>query len=113
VLPATPTSPVSETFTSQIFAQGTAFRTFTAAQDGTVTVTLLGGPAGTPLGLGVGLPGETAGHCQLTVAINASPGGPTVLSGPIDAGMFCAGVFDIGDIPPATAAPFSIRIDHP
>jgi len=106
-------SPVSETFTSQIFAQGSAFRTFTASQAGTVTITLLGGPAGMPLGLGLGLPGETAGHCQLTFVINASPGGATVLSNAVDAGTFCAGVFDVGDIPPSTAVPFSIRIDHP
>jgi hypothetical protein len=106
-------SPVSETFASQIFAQGSAFRTFTASQAGTVTVRLLGGPLGMTLGLGLGLPGETAGHCQLTFVIDASPDGATVVSSAVDPGSYCAGVFDVGGIPASTAVAFSIRIDHP
>jgi len=115
---STVTSPVSETFTSQIDAGGSAFRTFTALQAGNVTVTLVGGPAGLPVGLGLGLPDQVAGattrpagHCRLNTVINATAGAAVTTA--VDAGSYCAGVFDIGGITAPNQIAFSIRIDHP
>ena len=113
----TPTSPATETFASTLTAQGAAFRTFTASQAGNVSVTLVSdGPPTIPFGLGLGIQGgvsspSTAG-CNLTIALNTAPGDIAQITAPVDAGSYCAGIYDIGNIGSGTVN-FSVQIVHP
>ena len=113
----TPTSPATETLASTLGAQQSAFRTFTASQAGTVSVTLVSdGPPTIPFGLGLGIQGGvsspgTAG-CNLTIALNTAPGDIAQITAPVDAGSYCAGIYDIGNIGSGTVN-FSVQIVHP
>ncbi len=108
----TPTSPTTETFASAITAQGTAFRVFTVSQAGTVSVTLVSdGPPAIPFGLGVGVRAGATG-CNLNTAVNTMPGDTAQITVPVDAGSYCTGIYDIGNVPPG-GVNFSVRIVHP
>jgi hypothetical protein len=108
----TPVSPTTETFASTLAVQGTAFRTFTVSQAGTVSVTLVSdGPPTIPFGLGLGVRAGATG-CNLTTAVTTMPGDTAQITAPVDAGAYCAGIYDIGNIPSGEVN-FSVRIVHP
>ena len=113
----TPTSPTTETLASTLGAQEAAFRTFTVAQAGTVSVTLISdGPPTIPFGLGLGVQSgvsspSTAG-CNLLTRVNTMPGNTAQITAPVDAGSYCAGIYDIGNIGSGTVN-FSVQIVHP
>jgi hypothetical protein len=103
----TTTSPITETWTGIIGAGGTASRSFTTSQPGTVTVTLTLSDA--PLGIGIGVPRTANGGCRLTVSRLAEAGG--TISAPADAGAYCVQLFDDGAV--IKQAGFSVQIVYP
>jgi hypothetical protein len=89
----------TDTFTGQMAPGGTAMHQFIASAGGTVNVTLTTtDPAGTLVGLGIGIPGNNVGACDLTKTVQARPGTAAQLSATVDAGDFCAGAFDVGGL---------------
>ena len=72
---------------------------FTASANGTVNVTLTAtDPAGTLVGLAIGIPGNNVGTCDLTKTVQARPGTTAQLSAVVELGQFCAGTFDVGGL---------------
>ena len=112
--PSAPTSPTTETLNGSMAQNGTAIRTFTATQAGTVSVTLAsaGPPAAIVLGLGVGIRAVTGTDCKFTQTVNTPAGTAPQLTVAVDAGTYCAGVYDIGNIGP-NGITVSITVTHP
>lgn len=104
---STATSPVTETWTGIIGPGGTASRSFTTSQSGTVTVTLTLTDA--PLGIGIGVPRTANGGCRLTVSRVVEAG--ATISAPADAGAYCVQLFDDGAV--IKQAGFSVQIVYP
>jgi hypothetical protein len=123
---ASPTSPtstntatvtaasVSEDFTGTVPVGGSAFYSFSVAENGTVAVTYTGasgnGVPGTVwLGLGIGTP--SAEDCATGSTVNTPPATAAQISGTYAPGIYCVKVSDIGNLyAPAT---FSVTIAHP
>lgn len=105
---------ISEAFAGTLAAGGFTFYSFTVSTNGTVNVTLtgVGGavvPSTTWLGLGIGAPsGE---DCVTTSAVNTQAGSTAQLTGTYSAGVYCARVWDIGNL--AGPATFTATIAHP
>jgi hypothetical protein len=96
-----PSAPAAgtQTFTGTMAPRGTAIRTFTASATGTVSVTLsTTDPASTLVGLGIGIPGTSAGACDMTKTIQTRAGSTAQLTASVEAGSYCAGAFDIGTV---------------
>jgi hypothetical protein len=111
--PTTPTtSPVTETFSSQLFLGGTSSRSFTAVKAGTATVTLVnaGGSSSLKLGFGIGVPDEVGSGCLFTRSTEDAVAG-TSYTLPVDAGTYCVRVYDIGQL--TSNITFSITITRP
>src|SRR4029077_14100744 len=97
--PTTPAAgPGTQSLTAVMAPTGSAVRTFTASAAGTVTVTLNSTSPATVVGLGIGIPGTSAGGCDMTSTVNASGGSAPQISASVDAGTFCAGAFDRGTV---------------
>ena len=107
--PSSPSSTMSENWSSVVAPKGTSSRSFTVTKAGTITVTPTG--AGATLGLGIGLPRVTGGGCRLGVAVNASPGSSPQISTAADAGQYCVQVYDLGTLTDPVG--FALKIDHP
>jgi hypothetical protein len=103
----TPTSPVTETWTGIVGAAGTASRSFTSNQSGTITVTLT--TSGVPLGIGLGVPRTANGGCRLTVSQVVTAGG--TVSTTADAGNYCVQLYDDGAV--VSQAAFIVTIVYP
>ncbi len=123
----TPTSPTTtaaattvaeptatEEFAGTVAAGEFSFYSFTVDQNGTVRVTLedVSGrnvPSTVWLGLGIGTPsGE---DCATTTAVNTQAGASAQLSGTYAPGIYCARVYDIGNL--IASANFTVSIAHP
>ncbi|MEZ5420358.1 MAG: hypothetical protein R2708_23875 [Vicinamibacterales bacterium] len=104
----------SEVFTGAVPVGGASFFSFTVAENGTVDVTLteVGGPsvpATVWMGLGLGTPsGE---DCATTTAVNIQAAATPQLTGTYTPGIYCARVFDIGNL--VAPAAFAVTIAHP
>jgi hypothetical protein len=123
----TPTSPstttttttvaaasVSEEFTGTLPVGGAAFYSFTVAEYGTVNLTLTQvGGAGVPatVWVGVGLGTPSGEDCSAPTTINTPAGTTAQLTGTYAAGVYCARVWDIGNL--ASRAAFALTIAHP
>jgi hypothetical protein len=107
----TVTSPVTETFASQLFVGGYAFRSFTAAKAGTSTVTLttVGSSTTQKLGMGVGIPDASGSGCLFTRSIETAAGGQ--ISANVDPGVYCVRVWDLGTLTQTTT--FTVTIVRP
>jgi hypothetical protein len=111
--PSTPTSPVTETLEGSMAPNGTAIRTFTATKSGTVSVTLASTtPASAIVGLGVGIRGATGADCKFSQTVNTPAGTAPQLAVSVDAGTYCAGAYDIGNIGPSGIT-VVINVTHP
>lgn len=126
----TPTSPTStsttttttsvaeptttEEFNGTVSVGGFTFYSFTVEQIGTVRITLasVGGtnvPGSVWVGLGIGAPaGE---DCATTSSLNTQAGVSAQISGTYATGIYCAKVYDIGNL--IAPARVSVTIDHP
>lgn len=111
--PTSPTtSPVTETFSTQLFVGGTSSRSFTAVKAGTATVTLTnaGGSSSLKLGFGIGVPDTLGSGCLFTRSSEDAVVG-TSYTLPVDAGTYCVRVYDIGQL--TSNITFTITITRP
>jgi hypothetical protein len=104
-------SPV--TFQSMLTEAGESSRTFSPPHSGTATVTLdaIGPPSTLEVGVGVGIPRASGAGCLLARAVVTTAGTGTLFSLPVETGVYCVKVFDIGNV--VDAAAFTITIVHP
>jgi len=110
----TSTAPTAgtQTLSSTVQPGGGSFRFFTASAAGAVSVTLVStNPEGVQLGVGLGIPAVNNTGCTLSVARRAT-GGEAPLTVPVDAGSYCAGVYDLGTLTEGGIG-FEVRIVHP
>jgi hypothetical protein len=114
VAPTTADPVATEEFVGTVSIGGAAFHSFTIEQNGTVRITLasVGGtnvPGSVWLGLGIGTPaGE---DCSTTTSLNTQAGSGAQISGTYAPGIYCARVYDIGNL--IAPARFAITIEHP
>jgi len=93
---------------------GFKFFSFGIPSTGTVNITLtsIGGqfvPATVQVGIGIGTP--EGQDCTTTQTVTAAAGSTAQISTTEQAGVYCARIFDVGNLfAPAT---FSVQIDHP
>jgi hypothetical protein len=110
--PSTPAGTVTETLNGIMAPKGTAVRTFTARQSGTVTVLLASAQPSVTLGLGIGVHGATGADCQFSQTLNTPAGATPQLSVSVDPGTYCAGAYDIGTVgPPGVTV--TVTVTHP
>jgi hypothetical protein len=116
--PTTPTAAdplVTESFAGTLTVNGSRFYAFEVGTYGTVNVTLqnVGGVTGVPdtvwVGLGIGVPDGT--DCSTTTSLNTQAGSSPQVSSVVEAGIYCARVYDVGNLAAPTA--FAIGIAHP
>jgi hypothetical protein len=109
--PAAPTT--TENFAGTLAVGGTAFYSFSVAQYGTVNLTLASvedsDTSTVQLGLALGRPSGTG--CTTGSTVNTAAGAAAQLTGTFDPGVFCAKVFDIGNLVGPTR--FGVTIAHP
>jgi hypothetical protein len=113
--PTTPTTPagtVTETLNGVMAPNGTATRTFTARQAGTVTVQLARVDPSVTVGLGLGIRGATGADCKFTQTVNTQGGTTAQLTASVDLGTYCAGAYDIGNVG-AGGATVTVTVTHP
>lgn len=113
--PTTPTTPagtVTETLIGIMAPNGTATRTFTARQAGTVTVQLANVDPSITLGLGVGIRAATSAECKFSQTVNTQAGTAAQLTASVDLGTYCAGAYDIGTVG-QSGATVTITVTHP
>lgn len=104
------TSPVTETFATQLFVNGSASRSFTAAKAGTATVTLTNIGTASRLGFGIGVPDSLGSGCLFTRSSETAVAG-TSFSLAVDPGVYCVRVYDVGNL--LSNSTFSITIVRP
>lgn len=109
----TATSPVTETFSGQFVAGGSAARAFTAASSGTVSLTLtqIGPPADVVVGFGIGIPQSNGSSCFLTQTMQAGASTVPQITVPVEAGTYCLRLYDTGALVSPVA--FSVTIVRP
>ena len=105
---------VSEEFSSVVPVGGSKFYSFTTSTYGTINLTLasVGGsfvPSTVMLGLGLGQPSGT--ECVTTSTVNTAAGSTVQVTGAYNAGVYCARVFDIGNL--FAPASFNVTIAYP
>jgi hypothetical protein len=113
--PTTPTTPagtVTETLNGIMAPGGTATRTFTARQAGTVTVLLSKVDPSLTVGLGVGILAATGTDCKFSQTVNTQAGTTAQLTASVDIGTYCAGAYDLGTIG-QNGATVTITVTHP
>ena len=108
--PSTP-APTTTVFASTLSVKSSASRTFTAAQAGTVTVTLTSLGTTAPVGMGLGVPSAGVANCTLTTSIRTTAGTTPQISAQVDAGSYCAAIFDVGNLTDTIG--FEMSIVHP
>lgn len=104
------TSPVTETFSTQLIVGGTASRTFNAAKAGIATVTLGSFGSATKLGFGIGVPDSIGSGCLFTRSSDIAVAG-TSFTLAVDAGTYCVRVYDVGGM--TSPITFSVTIIRP
>jgi hypothetical protein len=110
--PSTPSGTTTESLHGIMAPRGTATRTFSAQQAGTVTVLLANTDPAVTLGLGVGILGSTGVDCRFTQTVNTPAGTTPQLSVAVDPGEYCAGAYDIGTVG-QTGVTVTVTITHP
>lgn len=102
--------PGTDTLANTLTVGGLVSRTFHVSSTGQVDVTLQGLTGDHEVGLGIGVV-STEGVCHMARTVTARPGTTPQLSTRIDAGVYCAAVFDIGNLTGQHA--FAMSIQHP
>jgi hypothetical protein len=111
-VPAEPT--MTETFSGTLAVGGVRFYSFSVSVYGTVNLTLtsLGGVTDggdLQLTLALGVPRGT--DCAVGTSALTAPGSSPQVSTPVNAGVYCARVYDTGTLTEPTT--FSVTIAHP
>lgn len=104
----------NEQFIGKVGVSGSSFYSFTVTQYGTVNITLtnIDGafvPPTVTVGLGIGVPSGEG--CTTSSTVNAKAGSSAQISGTYAAGVYCAEVFDIGNL--FAPANFAVSIAYP
>ena len=104
----------TENFTGKVPVSGSAFYSFTVTQYGTVNITLtdVNGPfvpSTVTLGLGIGIPSGEG--CSTSTTVNTKAGSTAQITGAYSAGVYCAEVFDVGNL--FAPANFNVSIAYP
>ncbi len=106
------TSPVTETFISNLTVQGSVWRFVTAQQAGTLTATLSAtDQPSTVVGFGIGLRNGTGSGCLVTREVVGTAGAAPVLSAQVDAGTYCVKVFETNRL--TAPMSFTVTITYP
>jgi hypothetical protein len=103
--------PGSDTFASTITPAGTNVRTVRASTAGTIAVTLRSLSASGEAGLALGIPSADFSRCNFAQIVRVLPGDAPQITARVDAGDFCVGIFDVGNITKNES--FSMTIAHP
>jgi len=111
VAPVLPSTPITETFSSQLSVGGSSLRSFTTQLSGSATVTLVsaGPPSNVSLGFGIGVPDATTAACYLARSVVAPAGATFTMA--VDRDTYCVKVYDPGTLTAATT--FSVKIVRP
>jgi hypothetical protein len=112
--PSVAAATIAEEFTGTVRVGSAAFYSFSTSLNGTITVTLtsVGGvnvPSTAWMGIGIGIP--NAEDCAVSTSANTPPGASAQLTGTFSPGVYCARIYDIGNL--AAPATFAITIAHP
>jgi hypothetical protein len=108
--PTSVTSPTTVTWTTLLYANSAASRSFVVSQAGSVTVTLQG--AAIPIGIAVGVPAVASGSsCRASTSVTATSSDAPLLTIGVEQGTYCVLVFDIGGIVDPIA--FTVTLVHP
>ena len=105
---------MTEEFFGRVTVGGSGFYSFTVEQNGTVKVRLVvvsgtNVPGSVWMGLGLGTPaGE---DCVTTTSLNTQASEIAQISGTYAPGIYCARVYDIGNL--FAPANVYVTIDHP
>ena len=104
-------SPV--TFASTLPVKGSVTKTLTTSTEGTIDVTLtsMGSQPNAVVGLGIGVVPSTSAECTLTKIVRIKAGTTPQISEKVDAGSYCVGLTDVGNLTNQTT--FSLTIVHP
>lgn len=111
--PSAVTSPLTEIWSTNFGPKGSAARQFTAAKEGTVTITLASlTPPLDNVGVGIGTPSTTGdGGCTLSQAVDSVPSTDPLITTTVAAGVFCVKIYDKGLA--TFNETFSITVVHP
>ncbi len=90
----------TDTFTTNLSAGGWMSRSIRSSRPGTISLRLhsAGPPDTIILGLGLGVTRTDGTGCLLTQAVGSNAGGSPQISLPADAGVYCARIYDVGQI---------------
>ena len=116
--PTTPTptpDPVTRTFSGTVARNGAATHDFAVSGGGQVRATLqqIGPDSGLVAGFALGNWNATASSCSVVLSNDAATTG-AVLQGTVTAaGTLCVRIFDVGNIPAGTPAPYTVQVVHP
>lgn len=95
--PSTSTGPATETFSSRLTVQGSAWRLVTASQTGTLSARLTtASQPSTIVGLGIGIQSGSTSGCLLNNEVRMAAGSSPQIDAPVDAGVYCVKIFDVG-----------------
>ena len=103
----------TDTFSGTVQVGGSVFHSFPVSQTGTTDVDLTAAspPAGVPLGVAIGTPGD-AGCTPLAGASGTVVAGPTAqLTGITTAGTLCVQIRDVGQATGPVA--YTVTVTHP
>jgi hypothetical protein len=104
--------PGAATFSSTITPSGSATRTFEASVQGPATVAVTSLSAGAvEAGLGLGVMASDGSGCKLAQIVRVVPGVSPPLTARVDAGQYCAMLFDVGNF--TKNETFSMTIGYP
>lgn len=109
---AVPTT--TEQFSGKLPVSGSSFYSFSVSTYGTVNLTLtnVDGPFVPPtvtLGLGIGIPSGEG--CSTSTTVTTKAGATAQLTGAYSPGVYCAEVFDVGNL--FAPANFTVAIAYP
>jgi hypothetical protein len=107
--PTETTSPQTISWTTQLGPRGSASRSLTVEQAGTVSATLQSAPF--PVGLGIGVPQANGSGCRTTLSTTATAASSPPLTASVEEGAYCVIVFDVvGLTDPIT---FTVEVVQP
>lgn len=111
--PTPAAATVIERYIATIGVGGSGFYSFTVPTYGNVELTLnaVSGVDGPDVTLGIGLGGPRGRDCSAATTANTAPGTTAQLTSAYTSGVYCARVFDVGNLTGPTT--FNLTIAHP
>jgi hypothetical protein len=104
--------PGTATWTSTITPNGRATRTFVASAQGMASITLNSLSNGAvEAGIGIGVVATDGSGCKYAQIVRAIPGASPQLTTRVDAGDYCATIFDVGNF--TANETFTMTIQYP